>query len=98
LSRSETPKGSLYHYFPGGKDQLAIETLGHFAAQLEQQMSALLSSSSDPLTALRNFLLVTVKSLAESDFRDGCPIAAVTVDVASDRESIREACEAGFQT
>jgi TetR/AcrR family transcriptional regulator, lmrAB and yxaGH operons repressor len=98
LRRSETPKGSLYHYFPGGKDQLAIETLGHFAAQLEQQMSALLSSSSDPLTALRNFLLVTVKSLAESDFRDGCPIAAVTVDVASDRESIREACEAGFQT
>jgi AcrR family transcriptional regulator len=28
LKRSVTPKGSLYHYFPGGKDQLAIETLG----------------------------------------------------------------------
>jgi TetR/AcrR family transcriptional repressor of lmrAB and yxaGH operons len=98
LKRSGTPKGSLYHYFPGGKDQLAIETLGHFAAQLEQRMSALLSSSSDPLKALRKFLLFTVKSLAESDFRDGCPIAAVTLDVASDRESIREACEAGFQT
>ena len=39
-----------------------------------------------------------VKSLAESDYRDGCPIAALTLDVASDRESIREACEAGFQT
>jgi TetR/AcrR family transcriptional repressor of lmrAB and yxaGH operons len=98
LKRSGTPKGSLYHYFPGGKDQLAIETLGHFAAQLEQRMSALLSASSDPLKALRKFLLFTVKSLAESDFRDGCPIAAVTLDVASDRESIREACEAGFQT
>jgi len=98
LKRSRTPKGSLYHYFPGGKDQLAIETLGHFAAQLEQRMSALLSSSSDPLKALRKFLLFTVKSLAESDFRDGCPIAAVTLDVANDREPIREACEAGFQT
>jgi TetR/AcrR family transcriptional repressor of lmrAB and yxaGH operons len=61
-------------------------------------MSALLSSSSDPLKALRKFLLFTVKSLAESDFRDGCPIAAVPLDVANDREPIREACEAGFQT
>jgi AcrR family transcriptional regulator len=98
LTRSGTPKGSLYHYFPGGKDQLAVETLGYFAAQLEQRMSALLGSNGDPLKALRKLLQFTRKSLVESDFRDGCPIAAVTLDVASDRESIREACEAGFQT
>jgi TetR/AcrR family transcriptional repressor of lmrAB and yxaGH operons len=97
LRRSGTPKGSLYHYFPGGKDQLAIETPGHVAAELEQRMSALLSSSSDSLKALRKLLQFTAKSLSESDFRDGCPIAAVTLDVASDRESIREACEQGFQ-
>jgi TetR/AcrR family transcriptional repressor of lmrAB and yxaGH operons len=98
LRRSGTPKGSLYHYFPGGKDQLAIEALSHVAAELEQRMSALLGSNSDPLKALRKLLQFTAKSLAESGFRDGCPIAAVTLDVASDRESIREACEAGFQT
>jgi TetR/AcrR family transcriptional repressor of lmrAB and yxaGH operons len=98
LKRSGTPKGSLYHYFPGGKDQLAIETLDHFVAQLEQGMSALLSSSSDPLKALRKFLRLTVNSLAESDFRDGCPLAAITLDIASDREPIREACEKGFAT
>ena len=97
LRRSGTPKGSLYHYFPGGKDQLAIETLGHVATELEQRMSALLSSSSDSLKALRKLFQYTAKSLAESGFRDGCPIAPVTLDVASDRESIREACEQGFQ-
>ena len=97
LRRSGTPKGSLYHYFPGGKEQLAIETLGHVAAELEQRTSALLSSRRDPLKALRKLLQFTAKSLAESGFRDGCPIAAVTLEVASDRESIREACEQGFQ-
>jgi TetR/AcrR family transcriptional repressor of lmrAB and yxaGH operons len=60
-------------------------------------MSALLHSESDPLTALQELLASRTKLLAESDFRYGCPIAAVTLDVASDRESIREACQQGFQ-
>jgi TetR/AcrR family transcriptional regulator, lmrAB and yxaGH operons repressor len=98
LRLSGTPKGSLYHYFPGGKDQLAIETLGYVATQMEQRMSTLLASSDDPLNALRTLLDFTAKSLAESDFRNGCPIAAVTLDVACDRNSVREACERGLNT
>lgn len=96
LKQSGTPKGSLYHYFPGGKDQLAIDALGYVAGQLEQRMSMLLASSDDPVKALRTLLDFIVQNFAESDFRDGCPIAAVTLDVASDREAIRKACEGGF--
>jgi len=33
-----------------------------------------------------------------SDFRNGCPIAAITLDVASSQQAIREACEQGFDT
>lgn len=98
LRQSGTPKGSLYHYFPRGKDQLAIESLGYVADQLEQRTSVLLASSDDPLKALRTLLDFTLKNLAESDFRNGCPLAAVTLDVASDRNSVREACERGFET
>jgi TetR/AcrR family transcriptional regulator, lmrAB and yxaGH operons repressor len=97
LRKSGAPKGSLYHYFPGGKDQLAIEALQYVACQLEEMMSALLHSDGDPVNALQGLLALMTQQLAESDFRDGCPIAAVTLDVASDRESIREACQQGFQ-
>jgi TetR/AcrR family transcriptional repressor of lmrAB and yxaGH operons len=38
-----------------------------------------------------------VKALSASDFRYGCPLAAVTLGVASDRNSICDACEQGFQ-
>src|SRR5271163_1931015 len=85
LKQSGTPKGSLYHYFPGGKDQLAIDALGYVAGRLEQRMSMLLASSDDPVKALRTLFDFIVQNFAESDFRDGCPIAAVTLDVASDR-------------
>jgi TetR/AcrR family transcriptional repressor of lmrAB and yxaGH operons len=96
LRLSGTPKGSLYHYFPGGKDQLAIAALDHVATQMKQGMLALLASSDDPLKALRTLLDFMAKSLADSDFRDGCPVAALTVDVACDRDSVREACERCF--
>jgi TetR/AcrR family transcriptional repressor of lmrAB and yxaGH operons len=96
LKLSGTPKGSLYHYFPDGKDQLAIETLGHVATQMTGRMSTLLASKDDPLQALQSLLDFTAESLAESDFRDGCPIASVTLDVACERNSVREACERGL--
>ena len=35
--------------------------------------------------------------LAASDFRKGCPLAAITLDVASRQPEIREACAQGFQ-
>ena len=98
LKRSGTPKGSLYHYFPGGKDELAIETLRHVAGQLEQRMSAALCANRDPFKALKKLLEATAKSLADSDFRAGCPLASVTLDCGCDRDSIREACEQGFET
>jgi TetR/AcrR family transcriptional repressor of lmrAB and yxaGH operons len=36
------------------------------------------------------------KLLAESKFRNGCPVAAVTLDVASTVEELRESCAAAF--
>ena len=98
LRRSRTPKGSLYHYFPGGKDQLAIATLQHVASEQGQTMSAIFSSQTDPLETLQIFFEHAAENLLMSDFRDGCPIATVTLEVASDRPAVREACRQGFQT
>src|SRR6516162_3761363 len=64
LRKSGAPKGSLYHYFPGGKDQLAIEALQYVACQLEEMMSALLHSDGDPLNALQGFLALMTQQLA----------------------------------
>jgi TetR/AcrR family transcriptional regulator, lmrAB and yxaGH operons repressor len=97
LRRSRTPKGSLYHHFPGGKDQLAIEAVRYVAGEMEQSMSAVLNTDSDPLETLQTFFEATAKSLLASDFREGCPIAAVTLEAASDRPSVREACRKSFE-
>ena len=39
LEKSGAPRGSLYHYFPGGKEQLAVEALRKDAAMSVVTMS-----------------------------------------------------------
>jgi TetR/AcrR family transcriptional repressor of lmrAB and yxaGH operons len=88
LAEGGAPKGSLYFHFPGGKEQLAVESLqlsgGEFCEHLRQ-----VGSLDDALELLGQRLI-------ESDFKDGCPIATVALDAAGESEQIREACDQAY--
>jgi len=45
-------KGSLYHFFPGGKQQMATEVLGEIDGWFESNIFATLRSSKDPACAI----------------------------------------------
>jgi AcrR family transcriptional regulator len=45
-------KSSLYHYFPGGKSQMATEVLEHLATSLERDLLAPLRGSATPTAKL----------------------------------------------
>jgi TetR/AcrR family transcriptional regulator, lmrAB and yxaGH operons repressor len=98
LRRSRTPKGSLYHYFPGGKEELTIEAVRYMTGLTKETMTAIFSSDCDPLSALKALFESNATMLLVSDFRNGCPIAAITLDVAIAQQPIREVCEKGFDT
>jgi len=77
LAHSGAPRGSIYHHFPGGRDQLVTEAaeLGSaFIAGMIDQAGA------DAELALDRFVDFWKDSLIESDFRAGCPIVALVVD------------------
>lgn len=96
LARSEAPKGSLYHYFPGGKEQLASEAVREGARVVTEQITAAFAANADLAGVLRTFAVGFAAGLAESGFRDGCPVATVALDAASDSSAIAEACAASF--
>jgi AcrR family transcriptional regulator len=77
LARSGAPRGSIYHHFPEGKDQLvdaAIELAG------ERALSALDAvRGSPPKDVTRSFLDLWRQVLLRSDLRAGCAVLAVTV-------------------
>src|SRR5271154_6965956 len=87
LEASGAPRGSLYHHFPGGKDELVLAALG---AAGDQAMAVLDSLAGQPATEVaQTFIALWRMVLAKSDFAAGCAVVAVTV--AADSAALREA-------
>lgn len=51
-------KSSLYHYFPGGKEEMASEVLAHLAQSLERALFAPLEGPGTPSVKLAHMLAV----------------------------------------
>lgn len=96
LEVSGAPKGSFYFHFPEGKEQLAAEALKLAGAQIERGLRQLASQVSSPSELITQFIDRQAKALAESGYRDGCPIATVALEMASESASIRDACREIF--
>ncbi len=79
IAHSGAPRGSIYHHFPGGKDQLAEEAVRYAGDYLSAGVRAA-TRDDDPVAAVRAFIGWWRRVLVKSDFRAGCPIAAVTVE------------------
>ncbi|MCA1655408.1 MAG: TetR/AcrR family transcriptional regulator [Pseudonocardiaceae bacterium] len=96
VAASHAPKGSLYHYFPGGKEQLASEAVALGARSVTELIDRAFATSPDAGAALHLFAEVFAGNLTRSGYRDGCPVATVTLDAATESELIRTSCAASF--
>jgi TetR/AcrR family transcriptional regulator, lmrAB and yxaGH operons repressor len=94
LAESGSPKGVLYFHFPGGKQQLAAEAVASSSGEFHAAIASILAANADPVTAVRAIADLLASRLEHSEFRDGCPIAAVALDNNSD--VVRQACHAGY--
>lgn len=75
VERSGAPRGSLYHYFPDGKAQLAAEATALAGRRLGAMMSAVVAENG-PVEALRLIVGFFRQVLVDSGFRAGCPAGA----------------------
>lgn len=76
IAHSGAPRGSIYHHFPGGKEQLAEEAVRYAGDFVAAGMRAA-TRDDDPVAAVRAFLGWWRRVLVDSGFRAGCPIVAV---------------------
>jgi AcrR family transcriptional regulator len=76
LAHSGAPRGSAYHYFPGGRTQLLSEAVDYVADYVATKL-AKAPSSLEMLDGLTRFYR---KNLIESEYRAGCPVLAVAVE------------------
>ncbi|MFJ2741268.1 TetR/AcrR family transcriptional regulator [Streptomyces sp. NPDC087440] len=88
--------GSVYHFFPGGKQELGTVAVRQGDAEFADILERMLAAEDDPATAVLVLTKVLGEGLAESDWLDGCPVTSTVVGTAVDSPGIQEAAAEAF--
>jgi AcrR family transcriptional regulator len=98
VASANAPFGSLYHFFPGGKEQLGAEVIRRSGGLYIELFASIAGDAPDVATAVRDFFSGAAQTLRETDYADACPIATVALEVASTNEPLREATAEVFDS
>jgi AcrR family transcriptional regulator len=96
LVAAQAPFGSLYHFFPGGKEQLGAATIRSSGRLYIDLFARIAAEAPDAPTAVGAFFDGAAETLLETDYADACPIATVALEVSSTNEQLRQACADAF--
>jgi TetR/AcrR family transcriptional repressor of lmrAB and yxaGH operons len=96
LAESGAPKGSLYHYFPDGKEAVGEAALRWAAESMGAKMLALADASPDPRDFIEAYARYAAADMQGSGFREGCALATVTLEATPQSERISSASRDAF--
>jgi TetR/AcrR family transcriptional regulator, lmrAB and yxaGH operons repressor len=89
LAETSAPRGSIYHHFPGGKEELVTAAIGatqaHALDLIDQDMGA------SAIEVTQSFLGAWRALLRYTNFAAGCALVAVTVAAETDGLRLRAA-------
>ncbi|WP_431896154.1 TetR/AcrR family transcriptional regulator [Nonomuraea sp. bgisy101] len=91
VAAANAPFGSLYHFFPGGKEQLGEEVIRTAGMSYVQLFDVLIAPAPNLVSGIETFFSAAADTLVETGYADACPIATVALEVAGTNESLRRA-------
>ena len=95
---SGAPIGSIYHFFPGGKESLAVAVVDATGEVYRELFESIVAEAESPQAAYIDFFTSAAAVLEESDFIDPCPIGTIAREVANTSEPLREAAARAFES
>jgi AcrR family transcriptional regulator len=97
IARSGAPIGSLYHFFPGGKTQLAAEALRINGGKAGALFQKILGDASAPLPdRVRTLFQTAAAGFDRAGADKGCAIGSVALDLDARHETLRAVCQQTF--
>jgi TetR/AcrR family transcriptional regulator, lmrAB and yxaGH operons repressor len=90
------PKGSLYHYFPDGKDQIGEAAVRFAGKGLVVTIEKLEQEHSTAAATVQAYCRLLAGWMAKSGFRDGCPITTTLLESAPQSQGITLAGREAF--
>lgn len=96
VQESGAPKGSLYYYFPEGKDAIAEAAIERAAQTVAARIQAALAMTPDPAEAIRQFVNTIADAVERSEFRSGGPLTTIAMETATTNARLNQACRGGY--
>ena len=96
LADSKAPRGSIYHHFPQGKDQLAKAAISATSAWVLAKQGA--CTAKTPVGVLDCFVELWRQVVVSSNGTAGCVVAGVAVDTLPDAAELMAAVRGAFDS
>jgi TetR/AcrR family transcriptional regulator, lmrAB and yxaGH operons repressor len=94
LKDSRAPRGSIYHHFPGGKNQLVLDALRRTSEQVLTYQRGCPARTAPGV--VEHFVDLFRQSLTSSECHAGCPVAGVVIDTYANTGPLRRIARASF--
>lgn len=102
VAEAGAPFGSVYHFFPGGKEALGAEAIRWSGEQYAAIVNVAFDLAEQQHETLANVVedvfLAAGEAVRESGWADACPIATVALEMSGTSEPIRLACDETFES
>jgi AcrR family transcriptional regulator len=96
VRESGAPKGSVYHFFPDGKRQIAAEALALHAERVLAFIDAGLARGRSPGAKVRALFEAFARRIEEGGYASSCAAGAVCLDLEQDLEGLRLVIASAF--
>lgn len=97
LAASGAPKGSFYHHFPGGKEDLAVEAIRLGGGQIMQRLEHAAAKAPTAGALVTAVAAAQAAELRKSGYECGCPVATVTLELADSSDAVADASRSAFE-
>lgn len=98
VRESGAPKGSVYHFFPGGKAQIVDEALARHSERVLAFLDGALARGEDPAARLRSLFLAFAERLDEANYDRSCPAGTCALDLDEGWAGLQERLGSMFDT
>jgi TetR/AcrR family transcriptional repressor of lmrAB and yxaGH operons len=93
LKESGSPKGSLYYYFPNGKEELALEAIKLTSKSIQNRLKIVLDKYSNPIEAIQCIIKNIIEDLKKEGKLKDISISLIALETYLSSEPLRKACQ-----
>lgn len=96
VRESGAPKGSIYYYFPDGKEGITTEAVMFAGRMVAERANLYLAKFDDPADSIQSFIETIAHFVEESEFKSGGPLTIVSSETATTNEKLNLVCREAY--